>query len=142
MSNSLYFLHGFHSASLTMQKGEHMTVLLVDDHKAIRDLEKSLFASLFDTFYEASSGEKAITTYNAYKPDWVLMDYKIEGMNGIEAAKKIKENDANAKIIMVTQYADSDLQKAAFNSGATAFMLKENLSKIQNFINNYRGVLK
>lgn len=114
-----------------------MTVLLVDDHKGIRELEKSLFAPLFDTFYESSSGEEAITIYKTYKPDWVLMDYKMRGITGIEAAKKIKENDAGAKIIMVTQYDDKDLQKAALKAGVFGFVSKEKLSTIKNimFIN-------
>lgn len=118
-----------------------MTVLLVDDHKGIRELEKTIFASMFDTFYESSSGEEAIKIYKAHKPDWVLMDYKMNGMNGIEAVKKIKERDSSAKIIMVTQYDDNDLRKAACKYGATAYILKENLSGIKKFINNYQGAL-
>jgi len=117
-----------------------MTVLLVDDHRGIRELEKTMFASMFDTFYESSSGEEAIKIYKAHKPDWVLMDYKMDGINGIEAIKKIKENDSAAKIIMVTQYDDNELKKTAFNAGVAAYILKENLSEIQNFINNYQGV--
>lgn len=115
-----------------------MTVLLVDDHKGIRDLEKSLFASLFDVFFESSSGEEAIKMYKTHKPNWVLMDYKMNGITGIEAVKKIKENDSCAKIIMVTQYEDNDLRKAALNAGAAAYILKENLTEIQNIINNYK----
>jgi CheY-like chemotaxis protein len=121
-----------------MQIGIFMTVLLVDDHKGIRDLEKSLFASLFDAFYESSSGEEAIKMYKAHKPDWVFMDYKMNGITGVEAVKKIKENDSCAKIIMVTQYENNDLRKAALNAGAAAYILKENLPEIQNIINNYK----
>lgn len=111
-----------------------MTVLLVDDHHGIRELEKSIFSSLFDTFYESTSGEDAVTIYKTYKPDWVLMDYKMRGMTGIEAAKKIKENDAGAKVIMVTQFDDVDLRKKALESGVVAFVLKEKLSTIKNII--------
>jgi CheY-like chemotaxis protein len=117
-----------------MQIGENMTVLLVDDHKGIRELEKTIFASLFETFYESSSGEAAIKMYEAYKPDWVLMDYKMEGITGIEAAKKIKETNVGAKIIMVTQYDDNDLKKAAFNAGVLGFVNKEKLSTIKNIM--------
>lgn len=119
-----------------------MTVLLVDDHRGIRELEKTIFASMFDTFYESSSGEEAIKIYKAHKPDWVLMDYKMNGMNGIEVVKKIKESDSCAKIIMVTQYDDADLRKAAKKEGTLEYVLKENLSEISNFINNYQGYLK
>jgi len=111
-----------------------MTVLLVDDHHGIRELEKSIFSSLFDTFYESTSGEDAITIYKTYKPDWVLMDYKMRGISGIEALKKIKENDAGAKIIMVTQFEDADLKKKAIDSGVVAFVSKEKLSTIKNII--------
>ena len=111
-----------------------MTVLLVDDHRGFRELEKTIFASLFDTFYESSSGDDAIKIYEAYKPDWVLMDYKMDGMTGIEAAKKIKENDSSAKIIMISQYDDNDLKKAAFNAGVLSFVNKEKLSTIKNIM--------
>jgi len=111
-----------------------MTVLLVDDHHGIRELEKSIFSSLFDTFYESTSGENAITIYKTYKPDWVLMDYKMRGITGIEAVKKIKENDGGAKIIMVSQFEDADLKKKAFDSGVVAFIPKEKLSAIKNII--------
>ena len=111
-----------------------MTVLLVDDHHGIRELEKSIFSSLFDTFYESSSGEDAITIYKTYKPDWVLMDYKMRGISGIEAAKKIKENDVDAKIIMVSQFEDGDLKKKAFDVGVFAYVSKEKLSTIKNII--------
>jgi len=119
-----------------------MTVLLVDDNKEIRELEKSLFASLFDTFYESASGEEAITLFNRYKPDWVLMDFKMGKMNGIDAMKEIKEKHPEAKIIIVTQYDDNFLRNAAITSGAETYILKENLLAVQDFINNYRGVLK
>lgn len=111
-----------------------MTVLLVDDHKGIRELEKSLFASLFDTFYESASGEEAITIFNKYSPDWVLMDYKMNGITGIEALNAIKKNNAKAKVIMVTQFDDVDLKKKAFDSGVVAFVPKEKLSTIKNII--------
>jgi len=88
-----------------------MTVLLVDDHKGIRELEKSMFASLFDTFYESASGEEAVSIFNKHKPDWVLMDYKMKGMTGLEACKKIKLDNMKAKVIMVTQFEDVHLKK-------------------------------
>ncbi|MCK9212070.1 MAG: response regulator transcription factor [Ignavibacteriaceae bacterium] len=111
-----------------------MTVLLVDDHKGIRELEKTIIASMFDTFYESSSGEEAIKIYKVHKPDWVLMDYKMNGMNGIEVVKKIKESDSSAKIIMVTQYDDTDLRKAAFKAGVLGFVNKEKLSAVKNIL--------
>jgi len=117
-----------------MQIGIIMTVLLVDDHKGIRELEKSIFSSLFDTFYESTCGEDAITIYKTYKPDWVLMDYKMNGITGIETAKKIKENDADAKIIMVSQFEDGDMKKKAFDAGVFAYIAKEQLSTIKNII--------
>ncbi len=117
-----------------MQKGNFMKVLLVDDHHGMRELEKSIFSSMFDTFYESTSGEDAITIYKTYKPDWVLMDYKMRGISGIEALKKIKENDAGAKVIMVTQFDDINLKTNALESGAVAFVLKEKLASIKNII--------
>jgi len=62
------------------------------------------------------------------------MDYKMRGMTGIEAAKKIKENDVHAKIIMVSQFEDADLKKKAFDLGVVAYVAKEQLSTIKNII--------
>jgi two-component system invasion response regulator UvrY len=117
-----------------MQTGEFMTVLIVDDHKGIRDLEKSLFASVFDTFYESTSGEEAISLFKKFNPDWILMDYKMKGMTGLEALKEIKQNNSSAKVIMVTQFDDVNLKKKALESGAVAFVAKEKLASIKNII--------
>ncbi len=119
-----------------------MNVLIVDDNQKVRQMMKDFLFTLFDNFYECSNGKDAVAIYTKYHPDWVLMDIKMKGINGIESLKQINQIDPNAKVIMVTQYDDNDLRKASSEYGAVAYVLKENLSGIENFINNYQGAKK
>ena len=111
-----------------------MRVLVVDDNKSMRQLIRRLVSSCADQIDECSDGEDALAIYKRYRPDWVLMDISMKQTDGLEATTRIKAVDANARIVIVTQYDHPNLRKAAASAGACAYVLKEDLMEIPRIL--------
>jgi len=77
-------------------------LLIVDDESDVREFAANFFRKRKITCFTAASGEEALALLEKDKPDLVLLDIKMEGIDGIETLKRIKENDKNLKVIMVT----------------------------------------
>ncbi len=100
-------------------------ILIADDLSFIRMLQKEV---LTDGGYrivgEAANGLEAIEKYKALKPDVVLMDILMPGMDGLSAIMKIMEQDTKAKIIVVSALVKEALRKEAMRAGAVDFVAK------------------
>lgn len=104
-----------------------ITVVIVDDHALVREGLQS-FLELFDEIQvvgEAENGEDAITIVRQEKPDIVLMDLVMSGMDGTEAIRKIKELGLSTKVIVLTSFSDDDRIFAAIKAGASGYLLKD-----------------
>lgn len=100
-------------------------IMLVDDaafmRMMIRDtLKKNGFAEIV----EAGNGEQAITTYEAEKPDLILMDITMPVMDGLEALKKLKEMDSNVQVVMCSAMGQETMVVDALKLGAKDFIVK------------------
>jgi len=102
-------------------------VILCDDQSLIRDgLELLLkLESDIEVIAKASNGNELFIQLEKYKPDLVLMDLKMPGMNGIEATRKIKKIYANIKILVLTTYDDDEWLFDALRAGASGYLLKD-----------------
>lgn len=105
---------------------KNIKILIVDDHEVVRDGLKNILLSLNNVAIagEAANGEDSITMYESLKPDLVIMDISMPGMNGIEATRIIKENDPNAKILILTMHDNQEYLNQIIRSGAKGFVLK------------------
>jgi two-component system NarL family response regulator len=106
-------------------------VLFVDDHPMLRaGLEATIRGEDdLEALAEADSGAAAVEAFRKFRPDVVLMDLRLPGMNGVEAIQKIREIDAGAKVIVLTTYdGDEDIYRA-FTAGARAYLLKDMLRR-------------
>ncbi len=112
-----------------------MTVMIVDDNASIRDMIRTMLMTKVDSFCECSDGSEALETYTLHKPDWVLMDIKMEKMDGFQATEEIISKYPDAKIVMVTQYDEPRWRKRAIEVGACEFVLKEKLFDIERILN-------
>jgi len=101
-------------------------ILIVDDHEVVRDGLRNILLSLDNISIagEAGNGEDAIKMYNSVKPDLVIMDISMPGMNGIEATRIIKEKDPDAKILILTMHDNQEYLNQIIRSGAKGFILK------------------
>ncbi len=105
---------------------KNIKILIVDDHEVVRDGLKNILLSLNNVAIvgEAANGEDSISMYDSLKPDLVIMDISMPGMNGIEATRIIKENDPNAKILILTMHDNQEYLNQIIRSGAKGFVLK------------------
>ncbi len=102
-------------------------ILLVDDHDALLSGIKLWLSQVdeWEVVAEASSGEEAIELTRSLKPDLVLMDISMPGIGGIGALEKIKEDNPNVKVLMLTMHSEEEYLKRALRKGASGFVLKK-----------------
>lgn len=101
-------------------------VVLIEDDQEIRN-SFSLIVNSSPKFMVVNgygTGEEAISSLQRDKPEIVLMDIELPGINGIQATKTIKDKMPAADIIMVTVYEDSDLVFEALKAGASGYITK------------------
>jgi DNA-binding NarL/FixJ family response regulator len=106
---------------------DEITCLIVDDHEVVREgLRLSLSrASHIRVVGEASDGASAIELVKRRKPDVVIMDVRMPGMDGLEATKEIIKIVPNAAILIFTAFSERSLLARGLDSGAKGYILKE-----------------
>jgi DNA-binding NarL/FixJ family response regulator len=106
-------------------------ILVVDDfepwHVSVRSILKR--NPLFRVIGEARDGIEAIEKAVTLRPDVVLLDIGMPRLNGIEAAKKIRQACPESKIIFLTQEDSSDVRSVALDTGAAAYVLKSTAAR-------------
>jgi len=109
-----------------------LRVLIVDDDKLVSASLKTILESDCDieVLGTGNSGQQAIELYFKLKPDVLLLDIRMDGMTGIEAAAKIIERDSNSKILFLTTFSDDDYIIKALKIGAKGYILKQNFESI------------
>jgi len=106
-------------------------ILLADDHPILRQGVRALAADEVDMEFvaEASSGLEAIEEFRKHRPDVVLIDLQMPGMNGLEAIIAIREEFPEARFIVLTTYAGDAQILRALKAGARAYLLKSLLRR-------------
>jgi DNA-binding NarL/FixJ family response regulator len=106
-----------------------VSVLVVDDQAPFRLAARSVLrrAEGFELVGEASSGEEAVTMVADARPELVLMDINMPGINGIEATRQIIAIAPETVVFLCSTYQLSDLPPDAITSGARAYVHKEDL---------------
>lgn len=102
-----------------------ITVLLADDHSAIRSGLRLLLQNSDDITVvgEAGDGATAISNARALRPDVVLMDIRMPGVDGVEATRAIR-SEGLAEVLVLTTFGHDDVVFAALRAGAAGFLLK------------------
>ncbi len=105
----------------------HIRVLLVDDHAMMRQGLVSLLQSQpdIDLAGEASDGRMAIDMTRSLRPDVVLMDVGMPGMNGIEATRSIHREMPEVRVIGLSMYAENATREAMLRAGASRYLTKD-----------------
>ena len=98
-------------------------ILLVDDAAFMRMMIKDILSKKgYEIAGEAENGLKAVEKYREVKPDLVMMDITMPEMDGIQALKKIKEEDPSATIIMCSAMGQQKMVVEAIEAGAKDFI--------------------
>ncbi len=100
-------------------------ILIVDDAAFMRMMIKDvLVKNQYEVVGEAENGAKAVEKFSELKPELVIMDITMPEMDGIEAVKKIRAIDPNAKIIMCSAMGQQAMVIEAIQAGAKDFIVK------------------
>ncbi len=100
-------------------------VLIVDDAAFMRMMLKDILTKNgFEVVGEAENGKMAVQMYSELKPDVVTMDITMPEMDGLAAVKEIKQQDPNAKVVMVSAMGQQTMVIEAIRAGAADFIVK------------------
>jgi signal transduction histidine kinase len=99
-------------------------ILLVDDEQDIREVLNLSLSDLGYVVLEAQNGEEALEIFKAAQPPIVLTDIKMPGMDGIELLQKVKRENPETEVVMITGHGDMDLAIESLKHEATDFITK------------------
>jgi CheY-like chemotaxis protein len=111
-----------------------MTIMVVDDNARMRQVIKSIFDEPETRFVECANGNDAVQRYASDSPDWVLMDVRMKGMDGITASRAIIKRHPEAKIIIVTECMEPALRDTARTMGTYGYVAKEDLFSVKRIM--------
>ena len=105
-------------------------VLIVDDQAPFRDVARTVvtLSPGFEVVAEAASGEEAVDAARDRRPDLVLMDMNLPGINGVEATRRIIAEHPHTTVILLSTYTVDDLPTDARSCGAARYVHKEDFS--------------
>jgi CheY-like chemotaxis protein len=117
-----------------MPAARRPNVLIVENNLAVRSLVREIVAPVAGAIYECSDGQDALAAYQTHRPDVVLMDIAMPGLDGISAAIQIRRVDPAAQVVIVTNHNLQELRDAALRAGACGYVLKTNLLDLRDLI--------
>ncbi len=108
------------------QPAGSVRILIAEDHVVLAQALGTMlgFEDAFDVVGTVSSGEEAVKACIAKKPDVVLMDYKLVGLNGVEATREILQHVPTARVLILSMFDSQEIVAAAVAAGAAGFLPK------------------
>jgi len=106
-----------------------ITVLLVDDHSLVRRGFRRMLEDEADmnVVGEAGTGEEAIALAKQLRPQVVIMDCALPGMNGLQATRQIMDDSPDVAVLMLSMHSESTWVRQAIDAGAKGYVLKDAL---------------
>jgi DNA-binding NarL/FixJ family response regulator len=107
-------------------------IIIVDDDILVSTSLKTIIEANegFKVLAIANSGLDAIRLYKEHQPDVILMDIRMDGMSGLEAAEEILKDFAKARVLFLTTFADNEYIITALKIGAKGYILKQHYNSI------------
>jgi len=106
------------------QQTKKLTAMVVEDEKVTNDLLSSTFKNFFSEVHSCFNGEEALKIYNDSKPDIIFVDIIMDGMDGIELARKIRKDNPTQIIIVISASNDIEKISESIEVGVNSFIQK------------------
>ncbi|WP_421716282.1 response regulator transcription factor [Arcobacter arenosus] len=103
---------------------KNYSILYAEDNKDVRENYVLYLENYFDYIYEANDGLEAFDIYRDKKPNVLLLDINMPNMNGLELAKKIRENDSNIPIVILSAHSDKEFLFEAIKLNLVEYLTK------------------
>ena len=100
------------------------SILVVDDHTAMRSTLRDILQDEGYDVQSASSGEEAVDVFEGGNFDAVLMDVRMQGINGVEAFRRMKSLSNSVKVILMSAFSVDEIKEESLEEGAVAFLPK------------------
>jgi len=112
---------------MSLDEDVTIRVVLVDDHSVVRTGLAQLLGGAGDieVVGQAGDGREAIEVVRETRPDVVVMDLQMPGMDGVEATRQILGQGLGAEVVVLTSFSDSSRIVAALDAGAVGYLLKD-----------------
>jgi len=125
-----------------IQQVESIRILIVDDHAIVREGQRALIDTEhgMELVGEAADGVQAVNMARYLQPDVILLDLVMPRKGGLEAIGEIKEQNPNARILVLTSFAEDEKVYAAIKAGAQGYLMKD--ASPQDILAAIRGVYR
>ena len=101
------------------------TILIADDHKMFAQGLAGLLEDEFDLVGSVENGQALIDEALRLKPDLIIVDISMPVLNGLDAVRRLSQNNIGAKVVFLTMHADTRLLREAFQCGGVGYVLKQ-----------------
>jgi DNA-binding NarL/FixJ family response regulator len=117
---------GVATRSLLSMQAPAIRVMVVDDHALHRDGTRQILEAYSDlqVVGDADSGEVALALVNQLRPDVVLLDIRLPGMNGIEVTRRLTRDHPDVRVLMVSAHDEDEYVRGALEAGAAGYLRK------------------
>ncbi len=109
-----------------MTRPDAIAILIVDDHPVVRDGLAAILGTQpdFAVSGEAANGEEALAIYEQLRPDVVLLDLEMPGMDGVAVLRRLREQHPAARVVVFTAFDTDERILGALQAGAKGYLLK------------------
>lgn len=105
-----------------------ISVIVADDHNAMRAQVSDVLAENFDLLASVDNGKELLDAEAEHHPDIVVSDISMPGLNGFEVARHLRSSGTNAKIVLLTVHSDRTFAEEAFSLGVSGYVVKSRLA--------------
>lgn len=106
---------------------EPITIVVADDHELVRYALRTVLdgESDMEVVAEAQSGDEAVQAVEEHEPTLLLLDLHMDGMDGVEACRIVKERSPETRVLILTSFDDDDEVFGALSAGANGYIMKD-----------------
>ena len=124
----------------SMDDRHRVRVIIADDHRLVADACRNLLEPEFNVVAMVSDGRELLKVEPELRPDVIILDISMPGLNGLDAGELIKQRNHTVKLIYITMSVAADVAAEAFRRGASGYVVKQ--SSAEELITAIRRVVR